>query len=134
MNRPTPRKYGSLAPPPKKQKLLIDEDDCCTGCGVPCKKFFVKKEGPNNGKPFWSCQSPQCKDSSFRGWADVIPPVNFPDDDPGNETDEEVPRPPKAENDHNIPTDEAVKSVIDGYISLRNHLSDVIKSLQTKRK
>lgn len=54
-------------PPKKKRQSFPVLDVNCGKCGNPCPRRIVKKEGINKGRPFYSCENPNCK---FFKWGD----------------------------------------------------------------
>ncbi|XP_058819738.1 DNA topoisomerase 3-alpha-like [Topomyia yanbarensis] len=55
--------------PPPQPARSSDEQVMCR-CPLPTKEFTVKKEGPNKGRPFFTCSKPQNEQCGFFQWAD----------------------------------------------------------------
>lgn len=52
--------------------LNADENAIKCGCGLGAKAFTSKKEGPNQGRQFYSCSRPKGKGCNFFEWADDV--------------------------------------------------------------
>ncbi|KAL9705942.1 hypothetical protein quinque_009460 [Culex quinquefasciatus] len=61
-------------PPARGPPRSGNDDEVLCRCNLPAKSLTVRKDGPNQGRPFYACPKPKDEQCQFFQWADEPPP------------------------------------------------------------